>query len=83
MSCKPTSSIITSKSEAQKRGIYKTPENKKNADKPTKVAKKEEPKKDNKIVPGTPQTAAQAAQKRHRKSELVPDVPLRSGSPHS
>ena len=45
VSCKPTSSIITSKSEAQKRGIYKTPENKKIADKPTKVAKKEEPKK--------------------------------------
>lgn len=45
MSCKPTSSIITSKSEAQKRGIYKTPENKKIADKPTKSAKKEEPKK--------------------------------------
>lgn len=45
MSCKPTSSIITSKSEAQKRGIYKIPENKKIADKPTKAAKKEEPKK--------------------------------------
>lgn len=45
VSCKPTSSIITSKSEAQKRGIYKTPENKKIADKPTKVTKKEEPKK--------------------------------------
>lgn len=45
VSCKPTSSIITSKSEAQKRGIYKIPENKKIADKPTKAAKKEEPKK--------------------------------------
>ena len=29
VSCKPTSNIITSKSEAQKRGIYKNPENKK------------------------------------------------------
>lgn len=28
VSCKPTSTIITSKSEAQKRGIYKMPENK-------------------------------------------------------
>ena len=27
ISCKPTSSIITSKSEAQKRGLYKVPEN--------------------------------------------------------
>jgi lipoprotein Spr len=27
MSCKPTSNIITSKTEAQKRGIYRTPEN--------------------------------------------------------
>jgi murein DD-endopeptidase / murein LD-carboxypeptidase len=45
VSCKPTSSIITSKSEAQKRGIYKTPENKKIAEKSSKVAKKEEPKK--------------------------------------
>ncbi|HMI06670.1 MAG TPA: NlpC/P60 family protein [Flavobacterium sp.] len=29
VSCKPTSNIITSKSEAEKRGIYRTPQNKK------------------------------------------------------
>lgn len=29
VSCKPTSNIITSKSEAQKRGIYRAPENRK------------------------------------------------------
>jgi cell wall-associated NlpC family hydrolase len=46
-SCKSTSSIVTSKSEAQKRGIYKTPENKRiaakansNKNTPEKIATK-------------------------------------------
>jgi cell wall-associated NlpC family hydrolase len=48
VSCKPTSTIITSKSEAQKRGIYKTPENKKIATKGSSSKnspKTDEPKK--------------------------------------
>ena len=47
--CQPTSTIITSKSEAQKRGIYKTPENKRIAVKASSYPKskpvKAEPKK--------------------------------------
>ena len=34
MSCKPTSNIVTSKYEAQKRGIYRAPENRRIASKP-------------------------------------------------
>lgn len=47
VSCKPTSNIITSKSEAQKRGIYKKPENKKLASTGSSknTAKAPEPKK--------------------------------------
>ncbi len=45
VSCKPTSSIITSKSEAMKRGIYTLPENKKIADKARAQQKKQEVKK--------------------------------------
>lgn len=44
-SCKPTSTIITSKSEAMKRGIYHAPEYKKTATASTKTSsKKTEPK---------------------------------------
>ena len=35
VSCKPTSNIITSKTEAEKRGVYKTPENRRIAAKTT------------------------------------------------
>lgn len=45
VSCKPTSSIITSKSEAMKRGIYRFPENKKIAEKARSQQSKKEPKK--------------------------------------
>ena len=45
VSCKPTSKIITSKSEAQSRGIYKTPENKKIVEKSQSEQKKLEVKK--------------------------------------
>ena len=45
VSCKPTSSIITSKSEAMKRGIYRFPENKKIAEKARLQQSKKEPKK--------------------------------------
>jgi cell wall-associated NlpC family hydrolase len=45
VSCKPTAKIITSKSEAQKRGIYRTPENKKVAEKSFTEQKKLEVKK--------------------------------------
>ena len=45
VSCKPTSSIITSKSEAMKRGIYRFPENKKIAEKARAQQSKKEPKK--------------------------------------
>jgi len=49
VSCKPTSTIITSKEEAQKRGIYKAPANikiaAKNNAEPKSVAAKVEPKK--------------------------------------
>jgi cell wall-associated NlpC family hydrolase len=45
VSCKPTSSIITSKSEAIKRGIYRFPENKKIAEKARSQQGKKEPKK--------------------------------------
>ncbi len=45
VSCKPTSKIITSKSEAQSRGIYKTPENKKIVEKSQAEQKKLEVKK--------------------------------------
>lgn len=38
MSCKPTSNIITSKSEAEKRGIYRAPENRRVASRPTQKA---------------------------------------------
>lgn len=47
-SCKPTSTIITSKSEAMKRGIYHAPESKKTATAKTSTKKSEpktEPKK--------------------------------------
>ncbi len=45
VSCKPTSIIITSKSEAMKRGIYRFPENKKIAEKAQLQQSKKEPKK--------------------------------------
>lgn len=45
VSCKPTSNIITSKSEAIKRGIYRFPENKKIAEKARSQQSKKEPKK--------------------------------------
>lgn len=45
VSCKPTSSIITSKSEAMKRGIYKAPENRKIAQKTKVLQQKQEVKK--------------------------------------
>lgn len=49
VSCKPTSSIVTSKSEAQKRGIYKVPENRRVASnttpKPKNITAKIESKK--------------------------------------
>lgn len=45
VSCKPTSNIITSKSEAVKRGIYRFPENKKIAEKVRSQQSKKEPKK--------------------------------------
>lgn len=45
VSCKPTARIITSKSEAQKRGIYKAPEHRKIAEKSQAQQKKQEVKK--------------------------------------
>jgi len=55
VSCKPTSNIITSKTEAEKKGVYKTPENRRIVAKtnsnttPTRnIAKISEPKKPSK-----------------------------------